>query len=270
MSPPDAPYSIAGTAASAFAADGYAVLRGLLPPDALAPLTAAAGDVYRRWLERNRDACASRGLVNMHSLTLREHFAHAPAQRLRFFNLLTPPALTRTLDAMFGPGLYFHNTQLFFNPADSAQPPYWHRDLQFGPVPDREQAAALGAMLSLHVRIPLVSERGVALIPGTHRRWDTPLEAQVRFARGGHAAHDTLPGETLIDLAPGDVLVFHAQMIHRGHYADNPRRMALDLCIGKPHPLAVRWFDPAVLPDAQEMEQIENPGWYLQAQALVL
>ena len=249
-------------AACAYAASGYAIIRGLLAPPDLAPLADAVEAVYRQWLKRNPDACAAQRLINMHSLTLPDYFLDAPSDRLRFFDLLLPLDLTRFLDAMFGPGLYFHNTQLFFNPVDKDQAPYWHRDLQFSPVPDAEQAAALDRMLSLHVRIPLLPERGVALVPGTHRRWDTPFEAKVRFARDGQRNSDALPGEVLIDLEPGDVLVFHSQMIHRGHYAANSARKALDLCVAKAHPLTARWLDPLVLPDEGDIGQIRNSAWY--------
>lgn len=253
------------TVDSAFEANGYTVLRGLLPRDALRPLGATAVAVCRRWLRTNRKARVAQGLVNMQGLTLRDYFAHDPAQRLRFFDLLQPPALTGALEAVFGPGLYFHNTQLFFNPHDRAQAPYWHRDLQFSPVPDEEQAAALQGMCSLHVRIPLLPERGLALIPGTHRRWDTPLEARVRFGRDGHRSSESLPGETLIGLEPGDVLVFHAQMIHRGHYSADRRRLALDLCVGRPHPLTDRFLNTAVLPDRHELGVLKHPAWFRHA-----
>jgi hypothetical protein len=120
-------------------------------------------------------------------------------------------------------------------------------------------------MLALHVRIPLVAEKGLELIPGSHRRWDTEQERAVRLQLNGRAHHEDLPGALLIDLAPGDVLVFHAQMIHRGCYRHAPLRHALDLCVGRSHRLTDGFLDAAVLPSAEEITRLNNPAWFRRA-----
>ncbi|MEN3362906.1 MAG: hypothetical protein V7606_180, partial [Burkholderiales bacterium] len=186
-----------------------------------------------------------------------------------FFECLAPEKLTEILERMFGSDIYFHNTQLFFNPSDSKKLPYWHRDLQYSPIDDATQAKEQRNMLSLHVRIPLIRETGVELIAGTHRRWDTELETDVRFERNGHRNSEELPGSELIELDPGDVLVFDAQMIHRGSYRLNETRKSLDLCVGKPHPFTSAYLDESVLPDEQEMNRIPNNLWYRRAKAVV-
>ena len=256
------------TAAKDFARDGCLLLRGFWPAADLAALEPVVARILAQWQAEQGEALRREGLVNLHSLTHPRYFAAQPQERFAFFDALLPPALTAMLDALFGRGLYFHNTQLFFNPADPAQPPYWHRDLQYSAIDDAAQAREQEKLLSLHVRIPLLAETGLALVPGSHRRWDSQREHDVRFEQNGHRRDDALPGEVLLTLQRGDVLVFDAQMLHRGHYAGNAERCALDLCVGKAHPFTAPCLDPAVLPDAAELAQLANAGWYRRARAV--
>lgn len=247
--------------AELFESQGYAVLRNFLEAERTDALAQEVERIHRQWMKENHAAFVEQGLVNMHSLTSPAYFRDAAA-RSRFFDLLVFPRLVDTVDQMFGKGLYFHNTQLFFNPFENRRLPYWHRDLQYGPVDDAEQAREQNSLCSLHLRMPLVRERGLELIPGSHRRWDSDLEHKVRYERDGHRNSEALPGSVLIDLAPGDVLVFDAQMLHRGNYHLNPQRKALDLCVGKPHPFTSRYLDANVLPTEEELERITSKQWF--------
>jgi len=202
--------------------------------------------------------------VNMHSLSHSAYFSSTEA-RVNFFEHLISPALVETLDSCFGKDLYFHNTQLFFNPEDIAQRPYWHRDLQFSSISDFEQSQEQSQLLSLHLRIPLLPEAGIELIPGSHARWDTERESRVRFETSGHRHFEMLPDSELIQLAPGDLLVFDGQMIHRRHYAGNSARKALDICVGKPHALLKSFLDPANLPTQAELRALSQPQWFERA-----
>lgn len=246
---------------------GFVVVRQLLDEARIAALGASIAAIFRQWLDAHRSDYAGRGLVNMHSLTHARYHASSEA-RIRFFERIADTRMTALLEAMFGEDIYFHNTQLFFNPCNFTQPPYWHRDLQYSPIADAEQAAEQGRLLNLHVRMPLVAETGLALVSGTHRRWDTPLEAAVRFEREGHRHSDDLPGMRLISLEPGDVLIFDAQMLHRGHYRSNAGRMALDICAGRAHRFTLPYLDRAVLPASGELARIANHAWYRRACAL--
>ena len=253
------------TEKAVFDDQGYFIRKDFFQPDEIAELGDIVDRIHQQWLVKNREEYVQRQLVNMHSLTHAEYFAGRSGDRRRFFECLAPAKLVTLMDEVFGEGIYFHNSQLFFNPADDSKLPYWHRDLQYGPADEAVQKRELPNMLSLHIRIPLIAERGVELIPGTHRRWDSALERSVRFERDGHRHGDALPGGVLIGLEPGDVLVFHAQMIHRGNYAFNSARKALDLCVGKAHPLTWNFLDEEVLPSQQELEQISDKRWYEQA-----
>ena len=254
---------------SAYQKKGYLVFRQLLSSQQISQLKQLVQPVYQQWLAENQHQPGFAQLVNIHSLTLPHYFQQQPAQRLALFNALAAPVLVNTLAALFGDDLYFHNTQLFFNPRDANKQNYWHRDLQYSAVPDAQQAEIHPALCSLHVRIPLLDETGIELIPHTHQHWDSPREREVRFALNGCQQHEDLAHGRLISLKAGDVLLFNAQMIHRGRYDFNDQRLALDICMGRPHPLLQGFADPQVQPTQAELAAIGQAQWYQTARELL-
>lgn len=248
--------------------DGYLIKRQFFSPDHIEDLKTQVNRIYLQWQQANAEELAKWPLVNMSGLSAAAYF-DSPQQRAHFFSALSPTALIDLTAELFGDGIHFHNSQLFFNPQDRSKAPYWHRDMQYDKTPDAEQAAELASMLSLHVRIPLLAERGLELIPGTHCRWDTPLERQVRLELNGHRNSEDLPDSVLLSLQPGDLVIFHAQMIHRGNYLLNQARWALDLCIGTPHRLTTPHINPQFMPSDTEIPLIEDPRWYRRALALI-
>lgn len=245
--------------------NGYVILPQLLDSLHIAQLRQCIAPIYAQWLAQNHHSQGFNQLVNMHSLTQPQYFIQHPEKRLEFFQQLSCTVLVDGLKSLFGEALYFHNTQLFFNPADSQRQNYWHRDLQYSPISDTDQQQLHAELNSLHVRIPLLEETGIELIAHSHQHWDSALEHNVRFAKAGHQPHDDLPHSQLITLIPGDVLVFNAQMIHRGRYDFNTTRLALDICIGTPHPLLEGFRDNTVRPTVDELAQIENKSWFMEA-----
>ncbi|MEM9807574.1 MAG: phytanoyl-CoA dioxygenase family protein [Cyanobacteria bacterium P01_D01_bin.56] len=251
-----------------FETQGYIILKNFFNPAEIDQISTIVDRIYQQWQTENHHALIEQQLINMHSLTHPKYFQNHPAERIQLFNLIASEKLTHTLEQLFGPDIYFHNTQLFFNPHNKQKQPYWHRDLQYSPIDDSIQAAEQHNMLSLHARIPLIPEKGIELIPDSHTRWDTELERDVRFELNGHKNSDDLPRSVLLELKPGDVLIFNAQMIHRGNYALNPERKALDLCLGKPHPLVAGFLDSTGLPTDTEMEHIHHQQWYTLAKTI--
>ena len=247
--------------------DGFVIVRDFFNATELALLTAFIDPIYQQWLVNNKAAYIEQQLVNMHSLTLPEYFDENPFNRIEFFNAIAPSKLINLLTGIFATDIYFHNTQLFFNPYQdqphkNLRQPYWHRDLQYSDIDDNTQQQQQSSMQPLHIRIPLIAETGVELVPGTHARWDTELEREVRLELNGHHNNEPLPNAVQIKLNLGDILVFNGQMIHRGQYALNPERKALDICAGKPHPLLSRFLDHNVLPTEGELNAIDNNAWY--------
>ncbi|NQZ23966.1 MAG: phytanoyl-CoA dioxygenase family protein [Colwellia sp.] len=241
---------------------GYVVVRNFLSDIEISSISKHVNGVFDSWMSSNKSEIFEHQLVNMHSLTKQEYFTNTPDERVGFFNSISPLTLTNLIERMFGSEIYFHNTQLFFNPLNKKRLPYWHRDMQYSPLSDDIQKAEQNNMVSLHIRIPLVKEKGVEIIPGTHKRWDTELERDVRLELNGHSNNEQLPNAKLIELDVGDILIFSSQMIHRGNYQLNDSRKALDLCVGKYHHLTFGFLDKQILPRKEEMELIKNNQWY--------
>jgi hypothetical protein len=248
---------------------GYVILRNFFSDAEFNALAIHVDRIYDEWARDNVADIYQHRLVNMHSLTSPEYFEKQPKERIKFFEAIASEKLMNLLDELFGSGIYFHNTQLFFNPSNRERLPYWHRDMQYSPISDAIQRAELHNMLSLHVRIPLLPEKAVELVDGTHQRWDTELEHNVRLEKNNYKNSEPLPSATLIDLSPCDILIFSAQMIHRGNYAQNSNRKALDLCVGTYHPMTADALDETVLPSESEMEEILNNEWYRMAWEVV-
>lgn len=102
----------------------------------------------------------------------------------------------------------------------------WHRDSQFGqPDPELERRRIL-TTTSVHVRVALEDDDRLEIVPGSHRRWDTPEELQVR--KGSKRTSSAMPGATRIALGAGDACAFHAWSIHRATYRRTPLRRTLD------------------------------------------
>ncbi|WP_394174606.1 phytanoyl-CoA dioxygenase family protein [Thalassotalea litorea] len=253
-----------------YQADGYFVIPQCLHGDGLQTLMNEVKRIHDLWMRQNQSDYQQYGMVNMHSLTASTYFSdgqYPERDRGRFFNMLIPEKLLAIMEGMFGNELYFHNTQLFFNPYQHSRKPYWHRDFQYSGDTEVAQQDDLDSMLSLHIRIPLIAETGIELIPGTHKRWDTAHEREVRLQSNGHESHQALPDSRLIALEAGDALIFSANMIHRGHYCQ-PERLALDICVGNPHPKTIKYIDNKNLPQDSEMQYIEHSQWFAKAKKI--
>jgi len=132
---------------------------------------------------------------------------------------------------------------------------YWHRDPQYHLSVDQQKEALLGPEV-VHFRIPLFDEPGVELIPGTHRRWDSDEELGVRLDQDGHKNYDKLSAGVKITLNAGDLLVFSANIIHRGLYGMD--RLALDILFCDPVPELMKFVDANGLANSQTLAKLEN------------
>jgi len=242
---------------------GYVILRNFLSNDEILLISKCVNRIYESWLNKNRAGIFENQLVNMHSLSKVEYFENYTQDRLTFFNAISNQKIVNLLECMFGPKIYFHNTQVFFNPLNKKKRPYWHRDMQYSPIADDIQKEQQDKMLSLHIRIPLEKEKGLELIPGSHKRWDSELEKNVRLELNGHHNNEELPYSKLIEVNTGDIVLFSSQMLHRGNYDLNPSRKAFDICLGSYHDLSFDFFDEQVLPSKKELKLIKNKQWFI-------
>jgi hypothetical protein len=251
--------------------DGFIIRRSFLSHEVVARFVEIGERVHAQWVEEQGEEARQLDVVNSTGLTATRYFRPPfGAQRSIFFDALADDALWHLLTAVFGDDLYFHGTQMFFNPLGGRRRPYWHRDIQYMAFDETQRQALLGELCHLHVRLPLRPERSFMLVPGSHARWDADRERDVRLERSGHETWEDLPGATAFDLYPGDILIFSAHMLHRGSYEGNKIRLTLDLMLAKPHHRIPVTVDPDQLPTIDELTALRHPQWYERAQQLLL
>lgn len=221
-----------------FERNGYYLFRGFFSADEVKGISEVIHPAHARWLELNRE----HAVVNSNYLTSNRYMPDSQ-DRLAAFRFISSEKLRRIAAKLCPRGVYFLNTQLFFNPADAARKPYWHRDVQYLGVDEAKQQDILLKDTVLHFRIPFSDDPGLEFVPGSHRRWDSPLEHAVRLESDGHRNSEDLPDAVRIPHSPGDLLVFSAHLIHRGCYGldrqsfdiiytDFPERAAMAASIG--------------------------------------
>ena len=176
--------------------------------------------------------------------------------RITLFNFISSTKIMTIVDAVIKNNPAFMNTQLFFNPINPELKDFWHRDCQYDH--DIEvQKIVINETQVLHLRVPLFDELGMELVPGTHKRWDTEEEFNVRQEEKGRLSNESLSTGKKIKLAAGDLLVFSADMIHRGLYGMD--RLALDILVFDSAGDFSDYIDPDCLPDSAMLAQIDDP-----------
>lgn len=176
--------------------------------------------------------------------------------RLTLFNFISSEKIMKAVDSVITDNPAFMNTQLFFNPVNPQQKDFWHRDCQYDHDVDIQKVVIHETQV-VHLRVPLFDELGMELIPGTHKRWDNEEEYDVRQEENGRESHENISGGKVINLAAGDMLVFSADMIHRGLYGLD--RLAFDILVFDPVGDFVDYVDDDCLPDSSMLKIINDP-----------
>lgn len=247
-----------------FHTQGFSLLRNFLTAGELAELNQVLRAFHRAWLEDNAEAY-QRGAINSAYLTGARYLNSRARQTL--WGFLASNQLMAQVAQVFSEPACFMNTQLFFDPFNPEQKNYWHRDFQYH-LNLVEQQQALAGPQVIHFRIPMVPERGIELVPSSHKRWDTAEELDVRLEHNGRRCFDPLSNATTLALNAGDLLIFSAACIHRGLYGLN--RLALDILFCDPAPELLRHINADCLPTAADMASMQNPAAFLRASNCVV
>ena len=232
---------------------GYFVVRKLFQDKELQELRSILLEFHDSWKHANAEFYAEKA-INSAYITGTEHLEAQKRELL--FRFLASSKLMNTVTSTLKNRPTFMNTQLFFNPVKPTQKNYWHRDPQYHLSIEQQKQALKGPEV-IHFRIPLVDEPGLELIPGSHKRWDTNEELDVRLENKGRKNHEDLSTGVCIKLQAGDLLVFSANMIHRGLYGMD--RMALDILFSDPEPSLIKFVSDDCLPSQEIIKNLENP-----------
>ena len=236
---------------SLYQQQGFLHLPGFYRPHELADLDAVPRKHHRAWLLQHQ-AAYQNGLFNSHSLTADS--ALTEPDKTVLFQTIAAPALLAQLAAIFPQAPRFLNTQLFFDPHQHNQSNYWHRDVQYTGLNEAAQRSVILQQNVVHCRIAMRPEHGIELIAGSHQRWDSAEEYAVRMGKPPYRPHDDLPHATQIALHTGDVLLFSANMLHRGLYGQN--RLAFDIIYCDDHPDLLAHRSDHILPNAAQLAML--------------
>ena len=231
---------------------GFVKIPGFLKRDQFEAFEAIAEQYMQAWLRQNAEYY-ERGVLNAAYLTRGDDLSDV--QKSAIFRVVASVPLVELVAPLLNNAPRFINTQLFFNPK-RPQPNYWHRDGQYH-LNSQQLRHALSGPTPLHCRIALRDEYGLELIPRTHRRWDTIREFSVRNQYDSLRHFDALPGSVKVPLAAGDLLLFSANMIHRGLYGKS--RLALDLLYSEDLVEFTQYIDPNAYPSG-DLTEFECPS----------
>jgi len=181
-------------------------------------------------------------------------------ERVMLFNFISSKKIMHVVDSVISANPAFMNTQLFFNPVNPEQKDFWHRDCQYDHDVEVQKKVIHDTQV-VHLRVPLFDELGMELVPGTHKRWDSNEEFDVRQEEKGRVSSDSLSTGKKIKLAAGDLLVFSADMIHRGLYGLD--RLALDILVFDSATNFVDYVDDDCLPDSSMLDKITAPSLFM-------
>lgn len=233
--------------------DGFVVVKDLFTSKQLDDVQSVVLNFHQSWKKANKSFYQETA-INSAYLTSTQFLDDA--QRQILFNFISCEQLiAQAKKCVVDPA--FLNTQLFFDPVNPSKKNYWHRDIQYGADHEKQKAILEDGPFMPHFRIPLNDEKGLELIPGTHQRWDTKEELNVRMEQNGRHSHDNLPGGKIIELSRGDLLVFSAKMLHRGIYGND--RLALDILLADGDSPYLQSVQDECLPDENMLNAINNP-----------
>ena len=236
----------------AYRESGYLLIKNFLNESEVLKLHTVVAEFHRLWQKDNATYYAQ-SAVNSAYLTNREYLNDR--QRQVLFDFIGSEKVMSIVNELIRKQPCFLNTQLFFNPMNPKQRNYWHRDPQYH-LSIEQQKVALSASDVIHFRLPLLDEPGIELVPGTHKRWDSTEELKVRLEQAGHKNNQPLSQGKIIKLEAGDLLIFSANMIHRGLYGLD--RLAFDILFCQPDPSVIQFVSNDSLPTAEALTSLEN------------
>ena len=236
---------------------GFFVVRSYFSVAEIAELRAVVLKFHQLWQQDNATFYQEEAF-NSSLITGSEYLASD--DRIALFNFISSKKVMDIVESVIANKPAFMNTQLFFNPVNPAQKDFWHRDCQY----DHDlagQKLAIQQTQVLHLRVPLFDELGMELVPETHKRWDNEEEFNVRQEEKGKMSSDDLSTGKKISLAAGDLLVFSADMIHRGLYGLD--RLALDILVFDSAGDFADYVDDDCLPDNSMLDKIADPRLFM-------
>ena len=236
---------------------GYFVIRDFFNASEISSLRKVILKFHQLW-KKDNEKFYQEEAFNSSLITGSEYLASE--DRVTLFNFISSKKIMNVIESVIPTNPAFMNTQLFFNPVNPQLKDFWHRDCQYDHDVETQKIVIHETQV-VHLRVPLFDELGMELVPGTHKRWDSDEEFNVRQEEKGRVSSEDLSTGKKIKLAAGDLLVFSADMIHRGLYGLD--RLALDILVFDSAADFVDYVDDDCLPDDSMLDKIDDPRLFI-------
>lgn len=236
---------------------GYFVIRDYFNASEISSLRDVILTFHELWKKENATFYKEEAF-NSSLITGSEYLAYD--DRVKLFNFISSKKIMNIVESVIPVNPAFMNTQLFFNPVNPQQKDFWHRDCQYDHGIEGQKEAIQHTQV-VHLRVPLFDELGMELVPETHKRWDNEEEFNVRQEEKGRVSSENLSTGKKVQLAAGDLLVFSADMIHRGLYGLD--RLALDILVFDSSGDFVDYIDEDCLPETSMLKKIDDPRLFI-------
>ena len=240
-----------------YAEQGYFVIRNYFSRAEISSLRTVILKFHALW-KKDNETFYQEEAFNSSLITGSQYLSSD--DRVKLFNFISSKKVMKLIESVIPSNPAFMNTQLFFDPFNQQQKTFWHRDCQYDFDIEDQKKVILSAQV-LHLRVPLFDELGMELVPGSHKRWDNEEEYNVRQEEKGKLSSDSLSTGKEIKLAAGDLLIFSADMIHRGLYGLD--RLAFDILVFDSAEDFVDYVDDDCLPDESMLKRIDDPRLFI-------
>lgn len=211
---------------------------------------------HENWLKINHSEYLKNKMINSNYITFEDHFDDQNSvERKKLFSFIASNKMKDLVKTFVGKDAFFMGSQIFFNPKEHEKDGYWHRDTQYTGMSEDDQKNAMINEPVLHFHIPFIDDELFELVPGSHKRWDTKTEYDVRMNSNSSA----LDHSQNYDCKRGGIRIFSAHAIHRGkEYRSSPERFVFDPLFALRTEKSVKYYNPKGMPDESMLEGIDN------------
>jgi len=225
-----------------FEEQGYLIIRGYFDRETVDRLLGIAESALRQWKKESTKEgepgglCHSPKAIFLFNLNHPKYFKERLSDLALLLDAVADPFPVAIMRAILSEEPLFEQASMFLNPENGREQMHqWHRDAQFFSIDDKklEQKKVLEEAIparELHFHIPLVKSMATQVVPGSHRRWDTPEEKEIRK---NDPTGDAMPNAKILEIDPGDIAFFHVNSIHRGTYPANMPRRTIHCTFGR-------------------------------------
>ena len=225
--------------------EGYVVVPQLFAAERAANLRTICDRILEQWRITDPQTGETHDDPNVNCMRHLNHPAYFSGRHSDFVEIMgaaSDPNVLAVGREILDEEPLFRCTSYFFNPLKDSQDGNWHRDTQFmhrDPEIEKKTLLERAMVEGVQMQVALVPSDDIEYVPGSHMRWDTPDEFNIRLADGERNSRSNhMPGALRLKLNAGDAVLFNPSGLHRGRYHTDKLRRTLMLTYtrtSKPH-----------------------------------